>query len=513
MGAFPFPTKLFALLILALTTVSVRADEQPEILTPPPPATPRINGPSVFGVRPWAPFLYRIPATGERPMEFSAKGLPNWLKLDPGTGVISGTLEGKGEHTVILQAKNAQGSVKRKFRIVAGDRISLTPAMGWNSWNCWGSQVTEEKVRQSARAMVDSGLIDHGWTYINIDDAWQGKRGGELNAIQPNTNFPDMKGLCDDLHHMGLKAGIYSTPWVTSYAHHIGGSSDNEGGDWAPPTEAQNKHRHKNSYPWIIGKYSFAEKDAKQWAEWGMDYLKYDWNPNEPPETEEMFDALRDSGRDIVFSLSNASPFTNAPELSKFANSWRTTGDIRDTWESMRSKGFSQDKWARFAGPGHWNDPDMLVVGWVGWGKPHPTHLTPDEQYTHISMWCLLSSPLLLGCDLQKLDPFTMSLLSNDEVLALDQDALGQQATCVDVTGSVYIYAKDLETGSKAVGLFNCGSTAETGTVSWSELRVSGKRMVRDLWRQQDLGRFSEKYSAAIPPHGVVLIRLDKRRK
>jgi len=226
-----------------------------------------------------------------------------------------------------------------------------------------------------------------------------------------------------------------------------------------------------------------------------------------------MAGALRDSGRDVVFSLSNSSPFTNAPELSKFANSWRTTGDIRDTWDSVRGKGFSQDKWARFAGPGHWNDPDMLVVGWVGWGKPHPTRLTPDEQYTHISIWCLLSAPLLLGCDLQKMDVFTLSLLSNDEVLALDQDALGKQATCASVDGQVYIYAKDLEGGSKAVGLFNLGSTNMTTTARWSDLKVSGKRMVRDLWRQQDLGRFDGQFSTAVPPHGVVLLRLDKRRK
>jgi alpha-galactosidase len=226
-----------------------------------------------------------------------------------------------------------------------------------------------------------------------------------------------------------------------------------------------------------------------------------------------MADALRDSGRDVIFSLSNASPFQNAPELSKFANSWRTTGDIRDTWDSMRSKGFSQDRWARFAGPGHWNDPDMLVVGWVGWGTPHPTRLTPDEQYTHISLWCLLSAPLLLGCDLQKLDAFTLGLLSNDEVLALDQDALGQQATCVSAEGSLFIYAKDLETGSKAVGLFNLGPTNITATTYWSELNIYGKRMVRDLWRQKDLGRFDNQFTTMVPSHGVVLIRLDKRRK
>jgi alpha-galactosidase len=501
-----------AVLVLAVAS-GWAANDQPEILTPNPPAAPRINGPSVFGVRPWAPFLYRIPATGHRPMEFSASGLPEWLKLDPNTGEITGTVEKKGEHTITLRARNDRGVAKRKFRIVVGDQISLTPAMGWNSWNCWGSRVTAEKVLQSARGLVESGLINHGWSYINIDDAWQGVRGGSFQAIQGNTNFPDMKGLCDTIHGMGLKAGIYSTPWTTSYANHIGGSSEDEEGEWSPPTVSKKGRVNKKILPWAIGKYSFARNDARQWAAWGIDYLKYDWSPNEVPETEEMAGALIDSGRDVVFSLSNNSPFTNAPGLSKFANSWRTTGDIRDTWDSMRSKGFSQDKWARFAGPGHWNDPDMLVVGWVGWGQPHPTRLTPDEQYTHISIWCLLSAPLLLGCDLQKMDAFTLSLLSNDEVLALDQDALGKQATCVAVNGSVYVYSKDLEGGSKAVGLFNLGSTNATAKVLWSDLKLSGKRMVRDLWRQQDIGRFDDEYAVTIPSHGVVLIRLDKRRK
>lgn len=445
-------------------------------------------------------------------MVFSARGLPDWLKLDPNTGVITGNVEKRGLHTVTITAKNAFGATRRKIRIVADNEISLTPAMGWNSWNCWGSDVNAEKIRQSAQAMAASGLMDHGWTYVNIDDGWQGLRGGPYHAIQGGTNFPDMKGLCDAIHGLGLKIGIYSTPWTTSYANHIGGSSQNKAGDWSPPTAEELHRPHRNALPWGIGKYSFARDDAEQWAAWGIDYLKYDWTRINIPETEEMAGALRDSGRDIVFSLSNSTPFTNAPALSKLANSWRTTGDIRDTWASVRARAFSQDRWAPFAGPGHWNDPDMLVVGWVGWGKPHPTRLTPDEQYTHISMWCLLSAPLLLGCDLQKLDPFAFSLLSNDEVLALDQDALGQQATCVAVEGSIYIYAKELEDGAKAVGLFNVGPTAATATAHWSDLKLHGKQVVRDLWRQKELGRFEGQFTTMVPSHGVVLVRMEPHR-
>jgi alpha-galactosidase len=490
-------------------TKSAQADvAAPEIRTPKAPPTPRINGPAVCGVRPGRPFFYHIPATGDRPMEFSADHLPSGLQLDVRTGLITGSISKAGEHTVTLRARNAKGAAERPFKIVVGETIALTPPLGWNSWNCWGSKVDAEKVLQSARGMVASGLINHGWTYMNIDDAWQGKRGGPFHAIQGNEKFPDMKGLCDTIHQMGLKVGIYSTPWVTSYANHIGGSAENPEGAWSPPTIPKKGNVNKKILPWAIGQYHFATNDAKQWAAWGIDYLKYDWNPNEPPETQEMYDALRASGRDVVFSLSNNSPFTNAPVLSKIANCWRTTGDIRDNWDSMNKKGFGQDKWEPYAAPGHWNDPDMLVVGRVGWGNPHPTSLTPDEQYTHITLWCLLASPLLLGCDLDKLDDFTLNLLSNDEVLAINQDALGRQALCVARDGDQRVYAKGLADGSKAVGLFNVGTERAQVTAKWSDLTLSGKLSVRDLWRQKDLGGFAGEFSLPVAPHGAEMVKI-----
>ena len=200
------------------------------ILTPKPADTPRINGARVFGVRPGSEFFYAIAATGVRPMTFSAEGLPKGLKLDPRTGRITGRLAAKGEYEVLLTASNALGSYSRELRIVVGDRIALTPPMGWNSWNCWARDVTQEQVLSSARALVEKGLADHGWSYINIDDGWQGKRGGKYNAIQPNAKFPDMAGLSKQIHDMGLRLGIYSTPWVGTYAAHIGSYSDNPDG-------------------------------------------------------------------------------------------------------------------------------------------------------------------------------------------------------------------------------------------------------------------------------------------
>jgi alpha-galactosidase len=321
-----------------------------------------------------------------------------------------------------------------------------------------------------------------------------------------------MKGLCDTIHLMGLKVGVYSTPWVTSYANHIGGSAENPEGTWSPPTIQKKGNVNKKILPWAIGKYSFATNDAKQWAAWGMDYLKYDWNPNEEAETAEMDHALRSSGRDVIFSLSNSTPFTNAPALSKLANCWRITGDIRDNWDSMSKKGFGQEKWEPLARPGHWNDPDMLVVGQVGWGQLHPTNLTPDEQYTHITLWCLVSAPLLLGCDLEKVDDFTLGLLTNDEVLAVNQDPLGKEARCVVKASEVRVYAKDMNDGSKAVGLFNVSTNGPAlVTVKWADLGLrSGKRAVRDLWRQKDLGRFDGSFEMMVASHGAEMVRIEK---
>jgi alpha-galactosidase len=501
------------LLAASLPAQTSKPGESPaparEIRTPKAPATPRINGPGQFGVRPRHPFLYQIPATGERPMEFSVEGLPNGLVVDAKSGVISGSLASKGEQWVRLRARNAKGSAEKRFKIVVGETIALTPPMGWNSWNHYGSRVSAEIVLANARAMVSSGLIEHGWSYLNIDDAWQGKRGGPLNALQGNEKFPDMKKLCEEIHGMGLKVGIYSTPWVTSYANHAGGSAENPEGTWSKPTIEKKGNVNKKILPWAIGKYSFATNDAKQWAAWGIDYLKYDWNPNEEPETAEMYGALRGSGRDIVFSLSNNTPFTNAAALSKIANCWRTSGDIKANWQSMSSKGFGQDKWLPFCGVGHWNDPDMLEVGTKEKGQPG---LTGDEEYTHITLWCLVSAPLLLGNDLSELNEFTLNLLENDEVLMVNQDSLGKQAGTVSKEGEVRVLAKELEDGSKAVGLFNTGSNGVARvTVKWSELKILGKQVVRDLWRQKELGSFEKEFSVMVAPHGAELVKIGRR--
>jgi alpha-galactosidase len=519
----PLSFSVALLLCAAATLAQAPTDVEAlnkHILTPPAPETPRINGAKVFGARPNSAFLYTIPATGKRPMTFAAKGLPKGLTVDASTGRITGKLGKAGEYQVTLSATNALGSSERRFRIVIGDKIALTPPMGWSSWNCWGNAVTQEKVMATAQVMVDKGLINHGWAYVNIDDSWQSIRGGKHNAIQPNGKFPDMKGLADSIHRLGLKIGIYSGPWLGTYTGYIGSYCDSADGtyDWIVQQQHDKYYRFDLGNPvkdrqqhYRHGKYSFVKNDVQQWYDWGIDYLKYDWYPNDFYHVKEMHDALRALDRDIVYSLSNAAPYADAPMLAQYASCIRTTGDIRDTWKSMSSLGFAQTKWAPFNAPGHWIDPDMLVVGQVGgWtgGKLHPSNLIPDEQYTHISLWALLSSPLLMGCDMSQLDNFTLSLLTNNEVIDINQDPLGYMAMPLLDTESRALYVKLLEDGSMAVGLFNKGEITQEMNFTLKSLGLRGEQTIRDLWRQQDLLKTDKDYKTKVPPHGVVLLRL-----
>ena len=516
------------ILLLALAALSLPAalraqetapDNSRYILTPAAPVTPRINGPKIYGARPGADFLYRIPTTGERPIAFSAKGLPKGLKLDKETGIIRGTSKKRGTYKGTLRAENRHGRCEREFRIVIGDKIALTPPMGWNSWNCWGNSVSQEKVMSSAKAMLEKGLADYGWTYINIDDGWQGLRGGKYKGIQPNSKFPDMKALGDFLHENGLKFGIYSGPWVATYAGHIGSSCENpEGTYWwiekgiVDSVWKLDRSKLKRDSLWYFGAYSFARNDAKQWAEWGVDYLKYDWNVNDPWWLRDMADALHATGRDIVYSISNHSRVTLGPVLQEVAECWRTTGDIRDTWKSMSSIGFGgQDLWAGYRRPGNWPDADMLVVGKVGWGpKTHWTQLTPDEQYTHISLWSVLASPMLIGCDMADMDDFTVSLLCNSEVLDVHQDALGLQGARMYGDATYATYVKPLEDGSIAVAMFNLSEEPkQIGFIPYS-IGLYGTQTIRDLWRQQDVAKVGQKerWETEVAPHGVCFVRV-----
>jgi len=454
---------------------------------------PAINWPRITGATPGKPFLFRIPATGEPPLAYAAQNLPAGLSLDVTTGIVSGSLASEGSTDVAITVSNSRGAASSSLTIVGGHgKLALTPPMGWNSWNAWGIVVDDAKVRSAADALVASGLAAQGYQYVNIDDSWTDRRGPD-GVLKPNKRFPDMNALADYVHAKGLKIGIYSSPG---------------------PKTCQGYE----------GSYNYEQIDARTFAEWGFDYLKYDWcsylnildeRTASRDEMQKPFRIMREaldaSSRDIVYSLCQYG-MANVWEWGRDigANLWRTTTDIDDSWPGMSNIGFNQDDKHPFAGPGGWNDPDMLVVGQVGWGPSlHATRLTKNEQITHITLWCLLAAPLLIGCDLAQLDEFTRSILANPEVVAVDQDPLGRPANRITRNGFEEIWYKPLADGSLAVGLFNRRPISADIALDVSEVGLSGPQQFRNLWTRQDV---NPQQFFPVPPHAATLLMLTPKK-
>ena len=364
---------------------------------------------------------------------------------------------------------------------VPDNGMAKTPPMGWNSWNLFASKIDDKTVREIADAMVTSGMRDAGYVYVNIDDTWEGVRDAQGN-LGSNKKFPDMKALADYVHSKGLKLGIYSSP--------------------GPRTCAE--------YP---GSYGHEVQDAKTFASWGIDYLKYDWcgarmiynNADLQGVYQKMGDALLKSGRPIVYSLceyGNGKVETWGAKVG--GNLWRTTGDISDTWASMIANIGKQVQTAPYAGPGHWNDPDMLEIG--------NGHMTDDEYRTHISLWALTASPLLAGNDVRNMTPAIKDILLNREVIAVDQDSLGKQASPVK-TGDLEVWTKPLADGSVAVGVVNLGSSETPASVRASDIGIRGKvKSARDLWTHKNVAFSDGVYIAKVPSHGVLMLRVQQSK-
>jgi len=486
-----------------------------KILTPKPGPEPRINGPLVYGCHPGNPFLYRIPCQGERPILFSVKDLPSGLKLDANTGIITGTSPEKGEYKIVILAGNSKGKDKRELTIVAGDKLALTPPMGWNHWYAYYNRITDKLIREAADRMVSSGMTDVGYQYINIDDCWMnaeetgkympdptrvGPTRDENGNIIPNRYFPDMKSLTNYIHDKGLKAGIYTSPG-------------------------------RKTCCWLAGSWGHEEQDAAQFAEWGFDFLKYDWctysrivgkKPSLVQMKEPfilMGDALKKQKRDIVYNLCQYGMGDVWEWGAKVGgNCWRTAGDLGfelDRFFDVALKNASHGKWSK---PGEWNDPDYLQIGWFGsqidstFTQPKPCPLPPDMQYSYMSLWCLMAAPLVYSGDMTRLDDFTLNILCNTEVIGVDQDPLGECALVIKLSDKQFIMVKNLVDGSRAVGLFNREEDETEISVDWKTLQLSGKQFVRDLWRQKDLGAFKDKFSARVPSQGVVMVKIGKKK-
>ncbi len=363
------------------------------------------------------------------------------------------------------------------FHDVPYNGLAKTPPMGWNSWNKFRIQISDKTVREIADAAVSSGMRDAGYIFINIDDGWQGTRDAS-GQIHANPNFPDMNALADYVHSKGLKLGIYSSP--------------------GPRTCAG-----------FEGSYGHEEQDAKTFADWGIDYLKYDWcsasriwkDTDMHAAYQKMGDALHETGRPIVYSLCQYGR-ANVQEWGPLVsgNLWRTTGDIRDTYASMEKIGFAQSDLAKYAGPGHWNDPDMLEIGNGG--------MTNDEYRLHFSLWSMIAAPLIAGNDLRIDNPEIKAILLNKEVIAVDQDPLGKGGARVAQDGGIEVWAKPLASGDYAVAIFNRGAAEAKGTAAWKDFGWSGKHAVRDLWAHADRGEATDSFSATVPSHGVVMLRV-----
>ena len=365
---------------------------------------------------------------------------------------------------------------------VKANGLAKTPPMGWNSWNKFRNQVSDKMVREMADGIVKSGMRDAGYVYVNIDDTWEGHRDANGN-ITTNNKFPDMKALAAYVHGKGLKLGIYSSP--------------------GPKTCAGYE-----------GSYQHEEQDANTYAAWVIDYLKYDWcsaaqvydgtQATMAAAYAKMGQALLDSGRKIVYSLCQYGRLDVGDWGGKVGgNLWRTTGDIGDRWLSMNDIGFNQQPGReQYAGPGHWNDPDMLEIGNGG--------MTDIEYQTHMSLWSLLAAPLLAGNDLRDMKPGIAAILMNKEVIAVDQDKLGKQGVRVAKDGDLEVWSKPLADGGRAVGLFNRGDGVAKVTATWSDAGITGTHKIRDLWKHEDLGNMVGAYTAEVPSHGVVMIKIAK---
>lgn len=375
------------------------------------------------------------------------------------------------------------------------DGLAKTPPMGWNSWNKFKENINDQLIREIADAMVSSGMRDAGYEYINIDDFWEAENRDSLGNIQSDPErFPDMKALADYVHSKGLKLGIYSTPGNLTCGLQI-------------------------------GSYGHEEQDAKTFAEWGIDYLKYDWcgagwstsgNPRKPgnpaglglPDAEMpalyklMGDALKATGRPIVYSICQYGRYNVGTwGDSVGGNLWRTSGDISDHFSSMVSQIEPNSRWAEYAGPGRWNDPDMLEVGNGG--------MTNTEYKAHFSMWAIMAAPLIAGNDLRNMSQETIEILTNKEVIAVDQDPLGIQGTRVRQSNEQEVWSKLLADSSRAVVLFNRGVLPAGITVYWDDLGMNGETAeVRDLWEHASKGIYKDSFTAGVPGHGAVMLKI-----
>jgi hypothetical protein len=515
--------------------------EQQIIAAAQPAAAPQFNGASVIGVRPATPVLYKLTVSGDLPITYAAKKLPDGLILDEQTGIITGALAAKGEYTFTVTARNSAGKAAAKIKFVAGDTLALTPPLGWNSYDAFGDNVVESEVLANARYLA-AEMQPVGWDTVVVDYCWSdpgahdNNRNGRVNAplvmdafgrLLPATNrFPSavdgtgFTALAHAVHSLGLKFGIHVMRGIPRHA--VAANLFIEGSRHTA-AEAADPDDQCTWCPDMFGVRANAagqawyDACARLWAGWGVDYIKVDdlSRPYHTAEIEMIRRALDQCGRAIVFSTSpGETPIVAGEHIETHANLWRVSDDFWDNWKFLDHEFTLGDRWHNHVAPGHWPDADMLPLGHLSVrhrsvGNDRRTHFTRAESLTLLTLWSLLPSPLMVGANLPDNDAWTRALLANPEVIALDQDALGAPAQrLTNTVAGVEIWTRPLADQTLAVGLFNRGQTAAPVKLVWQDLGVRPRPAVRDLWRRQDLGR-AKTYAAELPPHGSVLLKVE----
>ncbi|MBQ4574526.1 MAG: putative Ig domain-containing protein [Clostridia bacterium] len=459
---------------------------------------PKLRIPGIYGASAGKPVRYRIPATGARPIRFAVENLPTGLTLDSERGIITGSVAEKGEYSLQITASNAEGSDSAALMLLIGeDCVLQTPLMGWCSWNAWLYTVNDEKIREAADLLVKTGLADCGYGYINLDSSWQGAYGGKYDAIMPNERFPDMKGMYDHIHSHGLKGGIYSTPFLNAWGlpeskPGLPGCTRGEPDPNYPP--------HNGG----IGIDHREEANAMQWAEWGVDYLKYDWSPCEPVNAGKMKEGLLKTDRDFGYCCTVHAQPKFADYWAKTCTSWRHCPDSKGDWATVKQLFEAGRFWHDKMKCGHFCDLDMLEIGQM---MHSDCTLTEDEIIFSFSTRAFFNSPIQISCRLDALTDFEMAVLTNDEIIAINQNVYHPGAIAVEEimdgeTQLTGIYRKPLSSDSEAVALFNLSD--ETKKLTYTSARVVN---IRDAWAKRDLGKADEvKFEMA--PHTVRIVTL-----
>lgn len=510
------------------------------------PAGPKIRPPFVIGTHPGAPMVWTVAATGARPLSFSMKGLPQGLTLNAATGTVTGRVAKAGAYSVRVRAANSHGHDDQTVRIIAGQSLALTPPMGWNSYDCFGQSVTEAEVLSNAAYLVKE-MQPFGWEYVVVDYRWyepdaihQPLNGHEGEALDmdafgrliPNAvRFPSSAGgagfqaLGDKIHAMGLKFGIHIMRGIPRNA--VKANLPIEGS----PFHAADAANTADNCPWLADMYgvrgdtpagrAYYDSIFRLYASWGVDYIKMDdtSRPYHTAEIEAVDDAIRKCGRAIVYSLSpGETPIASAAHVRSHANLWRVSDDFWDRWDTLDHEFTLAERWRGSVGQGHWPDADMLPLGRLSVNNrsvdpDRQTRFSRAEQITLMSLWSLLPSPLMVGANLPDNDAWTLALLTNPEVLAIDQDAAGHAAARAAQHDDIDIWARPLADGSQAVGIFNRGDFDAGAVVTAADLHLSGRWTARDLWKRADLGPVGEGLTISIPAHGAALLRLSPAEK